>query len=106
MRDIKKRYFLTPPLTEADCSRLKTPRQHLHGKRNPTTQLLYGNYWHELGVKMIYVTGTAAAPANKGFRIWYSVVAPGKTHPANPDDLRTSFFTKRKKDVCSYCLEF
>jgi hypothetical protein len=57
---------------------------------------------HELGVKIIYVTGNPSDPANKGYRIWYSVVAPGETPPANPDDLRKSFFTKRKKDLIDF----
>jgi hypothetical protein len=57
---------------------------------------------HELGVKIIYVTGTATDPANKGSRIWYSVIGQGETPPANPDDLRKSFFTKRKKDVIEF----
>jgi hypothetical protein len=41
-------------------------------------------------------------PANKGFKIWYSVVGQGETPPANPDDLRKSFYTKRKKDVLDF----
>jgi hypothetical protein len=62
---------------------------------------------HELGVKIIYVTGNPNDPANKGYRIWYSVIAPGAAStdappPANPDDLRKSFFTKRKKDVIEF----
>jgi hypothetical protein len=40
--------------------------------------------------------------ANKGYRIWYSIAAPGETPPANPDELRRSFFTKRKKDVIEF----
>jgi hypothetical protein len=57
---------------------------------------------HELGVKIIYVTGSPADPANKGYRIWYSIIAPGETPPANPDELRKSFYTKRKKDVIEF----
>jgi hypothetical protein len=57
---------------------------------------------HELRVKMIYVTDGDTDPANKGCRLWYSVIAYGKTPPANPDDLRKSFFTKRKKDVIEF----
>jgi hypothetical protein len=57
---------------------------------------------HELGVKIIYVTGSPNDPANKGYRIWYSVVAPGETPPEKPKDLRESFFTKRKKDVIEF----
>jgi hypothetical protein len=71
----------------------------------PTAQVTVETYLvgrHELGVKMIYVTGSASDPANKGYRIWYSVVAPGETPPTSPDDLRKSFYTKRKKDVIEF----
>jgi hypothetical protein len=57
---------------------------------------------HELGVKIIYVTGSPSDPANKGYRIHYSVVAPGETPPAKPDDFRKSFYTRRKKDVIGF----
>jgi hypothetical protein len=30
------------------------------------------------------------------------VIAPGETPPADPDELRKSFFTKRKKDVTGF----
>jgi hypothetical protein len=107
MRDIKKRYFLSPTLTEADyiALGLKPHDSTYTASGVPTAQVTVETYLvgrHELGVKMIYVTGTAADPANKGFRIWYSVVAPGETPPANPEDLRKSFFTKRKKDVIEF----
>ena len=58
--------------------------------------------WDKLGVKIICVTGSTTDPANKGSRIWHSVVAPGETPSANPDDLRKSFYTKRKKDVIEF----
>jgi hypothetical protein len=58
---------------------------------------------HELGLKIVYVDGTPEDPANKGYRTWYRVVAPGETPPADPDrDLPKSFFTKRKKDVIEF----
>ncbi|MDR2741035.1 MAG: hypothetical protein LBB98_02650 [Treponema sp.] len=41
-------------------------------------------------------------PANKGYSVYYLVVAPGETPPAGPDDLPKSFFTKRKKDVIEF----
>jgi hypothetical protein len=71
----------------------------------PTAQVTVETYLigrYELGVKMICVIGNPADSANKGFRIWYSVVAPGEMPPANPDDLRKSFYTKRKKDVIEF----
>jgi hypothetical protein len=57
---------------------------------------------HELGIKIIYVTGNPNDPANKGFRIWYNVTAPGETPPTNPEELTKSFYTKRKKDVIEF----
>jgi hypothetical protein len=107
MRDMKKRYFLTPPLQDADYVSLglKVPDSTLTPSGDPTAQVTVETYLvgrHELGVKIIYVTGSATDPANKGYRIWYTVVAPGETPPANPDDLRKSFYTKRKKDVIEF----
>jgi hypothetical protein len=107
MRDIKRRYFLTPPLQDSDYIALGLkPRDTTPtASGTPTAQVtiescLLGR--HELGVKIIYVTGNPADPANKGFRIWYTVAAPGETPPANPDELRKSFYTKRKKDVIEF----
>ncbi|MDR0374683.1 MAG: hypothetical protein LBH85_03060 [Treponema sp.] len=57
---------------------------------------------HELGIRIVYVTGSPNDPANKGYRVWYSVVAPGEKPPTNPDALRKSFFTMRKKDVVEF----
>ena len=57
---------------------------------------------HELGVRIIYVTGDPNDKANKGYRIWYTVAAPGEAIPASPEDLRKSFYTKRKKDVIDF----
>ncbi|MDR3115126.1 MAG: hypothetical protein LBU25_06360 [Treponema sp.] len=107
MRDIKRRFFFTPPLTEADLLSLglkphdptKTP------SGEPTAQVTAETYLvgrHELGVKVLYVTGSPGDPANKGFRIWYSVIAPGEAAPVDPEDLHKSFFTKRKKDVIPF----
>jgi hypothetical protein len=110
MRDMKKRYFLTPPLQDADFVSLglkphdSTPTP----SGTPTAQATIETYLvgrHELGVKIIYVTGTATDPANKGYRIWYSVVGQGETPPANPEDLRKSFYTKRKKDLIEFDFE-
>jgi hypothetical protein len=101
MRDMKRRYFLTPPLADSDYTSLGL-KPH---DTTPTAQVTIETYLvgrHELGVKIIYVTGSPTDPANKGYRIWYSIVAPGETPPANPDELRKSFFTKRKKDVIEF----
>ena len=107
MRDMKRRYFLTPPLADSDYISLGLkPRDTIPtASGTPTAQVTIETYLvgrHELGVKIIYVTGSPADPANKGYRIWYSVIAPGETPPTNPEDLHKSFFTKRKKDVIEF----
>jgi hypothetical protein len=107
MRDMKRRYFLTPPLTDADYVSLglKPHDGTSTPSGPPTAQVRVDTYLvgrHELGVKMIYVTGSPGDPANKGFRVWYRVVGPGETPPATPEDLRKSFFTKRKKDLIEF----
>ncbi|MDR1949774.1 MAG: hypothetical protein LBQ38_10310 [Spirochaetaceae bacterium] len=107
MRDMKKRYFLTPPLQDVDYVSLglKVRDSTPTPSGTPTAQVTVETYLvgrHELGVKIVYLTGNPADPANKGYRIWYTLVAPGETPPTNPDDLRRSFFTKRKKDVIEF----
>jgi hypothetical protein len=107
MRDFKRRYFLSPPLLNSDYISLglKIPDPIPTPSGPPTAQVTVETYLlgrHELGVRIIYVVGSPADPANKGFRIWYSVVGQGETPPANPDDLRKSFYTKRKKDVIEF----
>ncbi|MDR2793157.1 MAG: hypothetical protein LBB61_05765 [Treponema sp.] len=89
MRDVKKRCFLEPPPTDADLASLE-PKPH-----DPIST----QSQHELGVKMIYITGNDAEPVNKSCRLRYSAAGTGETPSASPDDLRKSFFTKRKKDV-------
>jgi hypothetical protein len=76
MRDFKRRYFLSPPLLDSD--------------------------YVSLGLKPHDPAPTPAESADKGCRIWYAVVAPGETPPAKPEELRTSFFTRRKKDVIEF----
>jgi hypothetical protein len=55
-----------------------------------------------LGVRIVYVIGDPDDKANKVFRIWYTVIVPGEAQPADPNDLRKSFYTKRKKDVIEF----
>jgi hypothetical protein len=107
MRDVKRRYFLEPPLTDADLISLGLkPHDTTHTMSGtPTAQVTIETYLvgrHELGIKIVYVTGNSNDPANKGFRIWYSVTAPGEAPPAGPEALTKSFYTKRKKDVIEF----
>jgi hypothetical protein len=110
MRDFKRRYFLSPPLLDSDYVSLglKPYDSTSTPSGSPTAQVTLEPFLvgrHELGVKTVYVTGSPDDPANKGYRIWYSVVAPGETPPASPKELRQSFYTKRKKDVIEFDFE-
>jgi hypothetical protein len=107
MRDLKKRYLYVPPLQESDLVSLdlKIPDTHPTPSGAPTSQATEEFYLqgrHELGVRIVYVTGDPADKANRGYRIWYSVIASGETAPTNPEELRKSFFTKRKKDLMEF----
>ena len=107
MRDIKRRYFLVPPLTEADLIALGLkPHDTIHTPSGPPTAhvavetYLVGR--HELGVRIVYIDGSPDDPANKGYRVYYRVVAPGEAPPENPEipgAFPLSFYTKRRKDV-------
>jgi hypothetical protein len=71
----------------------------------PTAQVMIETYLvgrHELGIKIVYVTGDPNDPANKGYRVYYKVVAPGSAAPTAPGELIKSYYTKRKKDVMEF----
>jgi hypothetical protein len=107
MRDTKRRYFLEPPLADADIISLGLkPRDTIHTlSGTPAAQVTIETYLvgrHELGIKIVYVTGNPHDAANKGFRVWYSVAASTDAPPENPEDLRESFYTKRKIDVIEF----
>ena len=108
MRDTKKRYFLTPPLidpTDYVSLGLKPPDRIHTQSGTPTAQVTVETYLvgrHELGIKIGYLTGDPNDPANKGFRVYYKVIAPGAAPPTAPGELIKSFYTKRKKDVIPF----
>jgi hypothetical protein len=107
MRDIKRRYFLAPPLDDPAfiALGLKIHDTIISHSGTPTAQVTVETFLvgrHELGVKLIYVTGNPNDTANKGYRIWHTLIAPGEQAPASPEDLHKSFFTKRKKDVIEF----
>jgi hypothetical protein len=107
MRDFKRRYFLSPPLLDSDLISLGLKPRDSHPTPSPvpTAQVTIETYLvgrHELGIRITYVTGSPDDTANKGYRIWYSVAAPGETPPANPEELRKSFYTQRKKDLIEF----
>jgi hypothetical protein len=107
MRDIKRRYFLSPPLQDADFIALGLRPVDTHP--SPTGRLeaqirvepfLVAR--HELGLRLVYESGNPDAPANKEYRIWYQVVGPPDAIPQSPTDLHSSFSTKRKKEMMDF----
>jgi hypothetical protein len=108
MRSFKRRFFLSPPLQDpTDYIRLglSPPDKIPTRTGKPTAQVtvetrLHGR--HELGIEIIYLTGSPDDKANKSYRIWYKVVSHDETPPVSPDDLPKSFSTKRKKDVINF----
>ena len=107
MRDMKKRYLYVPPLADSDLVSLdlKIPDTHPTASGTPTAQVTIETFLvgrHELGIKIVYVTGDPNDPANKGYRIYYKVVAPGSAPPTAPGELIKSFYTKRKKDLMEF----
>jgi hypothetical protein len=107
MRDIKWRYFLSPPLQDADFIalglRIADGRPTPTGK--PEAQMRVEPFLvarHELGLRLVFESGNPGDPANKEFRIWYQVAGPGEAVPRGPEDLHSSFSTKRKKEVMDF----
>jgi hypothetical protein len=107
MRDFKRRHFLTPPLLDSDLVSLglKPHDPHPTPGTAPTAQAAVETHLagrHELGMRIVYVAGNPDDKANKGYRIYYSVLAPGETAPLKPEELRQSFYTQRKKDLIEF----
>ena len=110
MRDFKPRYFFSPPLTDADYIALgRKPHDPIPTPSGaPTAHVTLETFLvgrHELGLRLVYVDGSPDDPANKGYRIYYRVVAPGETPPADPEKpgaLPLSFYTKRRRDLVEF----
>jgi hypothetical protein len=104
MQDTKRRYFLSPPLTEADFVSLGLkPRDttYTHGGV-PTSQakaepFLAGR--QQLGIRIEFTFGDPKDKANKGFRVYTAVRKPGESAPVDPKEFVVSFFTMRMKDL-------
>lgn len=107
MRSIKKRYFHVPPLSEADIVLLglKLPDTIHTRSGDPTAQAAVETYLvgrRQLGLKFVYVSGNADDSANKSFRVYYRVAAPGEKAPETPEELGPSFSEKRKTRVLDF----
>jgi hypothetical protein len=107
MRFFRDRYFKLPPLSSGDWVALgfRAKDSHPTPSGNPSAEVTVETFLvgrHELGMRIVYVSGNPADKANKGYRIWYKVVGPGETPPVSPEQLTKSFYTRRKKDVVQF----
>lgn len=127
MRDMKKRYFLKPPLTDADLADLGLPFGDDINSPVPIPVDHPGleiTKWalHQLKFKHFIVTDNGGARSNHGIRVYYALVkdnalAPTKSTsatrlvgelfllsapPESQKDLTNSFFTRRKVDSIEF----
>jgi hypothetical protein len=107
MRFFKGHYFLVPPLDNAALVSLGLSP---HDSRptptgTPTAEVTVEFFlvgFHQLGVRIILVSGNLGDRANKSFRIWFKVVPPGGEPVTDPKKLTNSFSTQRKRDVVNF----
>jgi hypothetical protein len=110
MRFFKAHYFLLPPLTNADLVNLGFTIHDPHPTPSgpPTAEVTVETYLvgrHELGLRILYVSGNPDDRANKGYRIWYKVVPPGGEPVTSPKELSESFYTRRRNDMATFDYE-
>jgi len=106
-RAFKKQHLTIPPLDSSILVSLglKVPDRKPTPSGTPTAQIAVETYLegkYELGVRLRYINGRSDDPANKSFRVFYSVVAQGESAPQDQEELRSSFSTTRKKKVIQF----
>jgi hypothetical protein len=57
---------------------------------------------HQLGFRVVFLSGDPKGKANKGFRIYFRITAQGEPYPTSPEELTESFFTYRHRDVMDF----
>jgi hypothetical protein len=107
MRFFRDRFFKMPPLSEGDWAALgfKEKDTHPTPTGTPTAEVAAETYLvghHELGLRLVYVSGSPQDRNNKGYRIWYKAVPPGGEPVTDPKDLTESFSTRRLKDLIQF----
>jgi hypothetical protein len=110
MRFIKDRWLKMPPLSEGDWAALGFRETNTHSAPagRPTAEVMVEIFLtgrHELGIRIVYISGDPKDRANKGCRVWYKTVPPGGEPVTSPGDLDKSFFTRRKRDIIRFDYE-
>ena len=108
MRDIKRRYFYQPPLTEYDITALglkqkdaiQTPVPEPTGQAEAA--ISYPGRG-QLALRISHVSGTQKdIRAYYGYRIYYGIYDVGDKLPQNGTELQKSKFTRRRADLFSF----
>ena len=108
MRDMKKRYFYNPPLTDADLLSLGLkPKDREPTPVSGPTGIAEASITFPGRLRlMVQIQRVEEAQqdarANYGCRIYYGVYAAGETPPASGKDLRESLFTRKKKELFTF----
>jgi hypothetical protein len=107
MRFFKGHFFLVPPLTNADLVSLGlTPRNpHSAPTGTPASEVAVETFLvgrHQLGVRIVLVSGNLEDRDNKNYRICFKVVPPGGEPVTDPRNLTESFSTRRRKDLINF----
>jgi hypothetical protein len=126
MRFIKSRYFLSPPLTDADIISLELrPKDTVHSPvPAPTTQAeadISRPGVHLLELHLRPVPGSPPDPhrSDYGYRVYYGIMPPGGATveaatgvkhelmqvPTSGEQLPFSKFTRRKKELFDFAAE-
>ena len=108
MRDIKKRYFYNPPLSDYDMVSLglklrdNTPTSVPVPTGQAVASITYPNRI-QLMVRIKPAAGTQIEPrAYYGCRIYYGIYPANATLPEDGTELRESFFTRRNRELFTF----
>jgi hypothetical protein len=106
MRFIKDRWLKVPPMGLGDWAAMGLKQKDPPSPTGtPKAEVMVETYLvgrHELGMKIVYVSGDPKDRANKGYRIWYKVVPSGGEPVTSPEQLDKSFYTRRMRDVVQF----
>jgi hypothetical protein len=126
MRFVKSRYFLSPPLTDADIISLELkPKDTTHTPVPPPTAQAEADITrpgvHLLELHLRPISGSPPDPhrSDYGYRVYYGVLPPGGASvevatgtkrellkvPVSGEELPHSKFTRRKKELFDFAQE-
>lgn len=109
-RDLKRRFFHTPPLSKADIAalNLKEPAWGSGPLGDPTAEIhavpsIKGMGYHQMRIDLAAVSGDLSARNNQGhYHTKYGVFSPESAPPKSYKDLREDIYSDRKKEVINF----